>query len=109
MRQYGSKTDRSGRCITCGERVHLARECKSPPKCPLCADVGRDTNHRVRSKACNPPVPTRGRNSGSNNNNKGNTNNQESQGLDSSTQTYLQEKLSAVAEVNETARRLAEE
>ena len=109
MRQCGPETNRSGRCFTCGERGHLARECKSPPKCPLCADLGRDANHRLGSKACNPPAPTRGGSSGSSNNNKRNTNNQGAQGLDAPTQTYLQENLSAVAEVSETVRRPAEE
>lgn len=47
--------DRTGRCSTCGAEGHRDSDCKARPRCPLCADAGLRSNHRLGSKFCNPP------------------------------------------------------
>ncbi|XP_011688863.1 PREDICTED: uncharacterized protein LOC105450628 [Wasmannia auropunctata] len=54
-----SAADRSGLCCNCGEEGHKARDCRSRPQCPVCADRGLGTSHRAGSEAC-PPVPPGG-------------------------------------------------
>ncbi|XP_022837199.1 uncharacterized protein LOC111364526 [Spodoptera litura] len=49
-----STTDRSNQCYACGG-AHKASECTSPNvRCPVCSDQGRQANHRLGSKKCNP-------------------------------------------------------
>lgn len=51
-----SSEDRSNRCYACGELDHKASGCTAQlRKCPLCADLGRPSNHRLGSKRCTPP------------------------------------------------------
>lgn len=46
--------DRSSLYYRCGMEGHKARECRAPPKCPICGDLGLLANHRAGSKACTP-------------------------------------------------------
>lgn len=45
-------------CFACGEVEHTARGCKALPKCPICSDLGVESNHRLGSKSCNSPRKT---------------------------------------------------
>ncbi|XP_048479019.1 uncharacterized protein LOC125488950 [Plutella xylostella] len=55
-RQCPNSVDRSDRCYTCGETGHRANQCRADrPKCPLCADLGRPSDHRLGSKRCTTP------------------------------------------------------
>lgn len=54
-RDYNRGNKAMGRCFSCRERGHLAKECKNPPKCPLCSDLGCSADHRLGSRNCNPP------------------------------------------------------
>lgn len=47
-----SEVDRSKRCYRCGTEGHKAQGCYAPPRCPVCADLGRPANHRAGNKAC---------------------------------------------------------
>jgi len=47
--------DRAGLCYRCGEAGHLASTCSAPPRCPVCADLGRPDGHRVGGRACRAP------------------------------------------------------
>lgn len=47
-----SETDRSRRCYRCGVEGHKAQGCSAPPKCPVCADLGRPVNHHAGNKTC---------------------------------------------------------
>lgn len=55
-----SGVDRSGRCYRCGQSDHRAATCTAPPKCPLCADLGRPANHRLGAPSCAPAQKKRG-------------------------------------------------
>lgn len=46
--------DRSKRCYRCGGDGHTARGCRNPPRCPLCADLGRAHSHILGGKQCAP-------------------------------------------------------
>lgn len=50
--QCRSEVDRSSRCYRCGEEGHKAQTCLAPPKCPVCSDLGRPSNHRTGNRAC---------------------------------------------------------
>lgn len=50
--QCRSEIDRNNRCYRCGEVGHKAQTCLAPPKCPVCSDLGRPSNHRAGNKAC---------------------------------------------------------
>ncbi|XP_020297128.1 uncharacterized protein LOC109861747 [Pseudomyrmex gracilis] len=52
--------DKKDRCFNCGDRGHRVSPCTSAPKCPLCADLGRTANHRLRGRAC-ASVPGKGK------------------------------------------------
>lgn len=45
--------DFSGLCFKCGGAGHLARICRQPPHCKLCALEKRNPNHRLGSYMCN--------------------------------------------------------
>lgn len=49
----------SGRCFVCGEMWLIARKCTFPQKCPICFDLGAQADHRLRSRASNPPNDSR--------------------------------------------------
>ncbi|GAB1859777.1 CCHC-type domain-containing protein [Camponotus japonicus] len=44
--------DRSGRCYRCGGLEHVAKVCTAPPRCPICADLGRKADHILGSQQC---------------------------------------------------------
>lgn len=50
-----SLIDRSDCCYNCGGKGHRAKDCREPPRCPICKDLGRPANHRVGSAKCTPP------------------------------------------------------
>lgn len=52
--QCTSAADRSDRCFRCGG-THVAKTCRMPPKCPLCADLGRPNGHCLGAAACGAP------------------------------------------------------
>lgn len=53
--------DRSDWCYRCGESGHVARSCATPPRCPICADIGRKADHVLGGKDCaSPPKRTKG-------------------------------------------------
>ncbi|XP_041973923.1 microtubule-associated protein futsch-like [Aricia agestis] len=53
--------DRSGLCYRCGTPGHTASGCKAKhPKCAVCSDSSRPSDHVMGGKSCNPPV-TRGK------------------------------------------------
>ncbi|XP_070519750.1 uncharacterized protein [Cardiocondyla obscurior] len=47
-----NSSDRSGLCYRCGESGHVARTCSAPPRCPICADIGRKADHILGGKTC---------------------------------------------------------
>lgn len=47
-----SKTDHSGSCFKCGDTDHQARTCEFPARCMVCAENGKDANHRLGSAQC---------------------------------------------------------
>lgn len=58
--QRCTEEDRSGRCYNCSEPGHRASRCPaSTPKCPLCADLGRPSAHRLGERECIPPSAKR--------------------------------------------------
>lgn len=54
-------TDRSTLCYHCGQPGHTATACTAEPHCVLCTEAGKQANHRLGSKECNPPVSKRDR------------------------------------------------
>lgn len=46
-----SETDRSSRCYRCGD-THKAATCRRKPKCPLCTDIGRPSDHCLGAASC---------------------------------------------------------
>lgn len=59
--QCGSSADRSvDNCYQCGQQGHIVRDCTSPARCPVCADLGRPANHRAGSKVCSEKQGKRG-------------------------------------------------
>lgn len=54
-----AEVDRSLLCYRCGHPGHAAYKCTAPAHCLLCAEAGLSANHRVGSKACDPPKPKR--------------------------------------------------
>ncbi|XP_041972338.1 microtubule-associated protein futsch-like [Aricia agestis] len=53
--------DRSGLCYRCGTPGHTMSGCSvARPKCAVCSDASRPSDHVMGGKTCNPPV-TRGK------------------------------------------------
>ncbi|XP_041980955.1 uncharacterized protein LOC121734410 [Aricia agestis] len=53
--------DRSGLCYRCGSPGHTMSGCSvARPKCAVCSDASRPSDHVMGGKTCNPPV-TRGK------------------------------------------------
>lgn len=58
--------DKRDRCFRCGEAGHLVRICTKRPKCIVCEEEGRDSEHRIGSaKYLIERYPVRNRNRGS--------------------------------------------
>lgn len=55
-----SDKDRSGICYNYGQEGHKAIRCKQKPKCVLCEESGKVSNHRVGGPRCTAPS-SRGR------------------------------------------------
>lgn len=47
-----STVDRSGLCFRCGTTGHAARNCQAALRCVVCADLGRECDHRMGSELC---------------------------------------------------------
>ncbi|XP_029171147.1 uncharacterized protein LOC114940594 [Nylanderia fulva] len=47
-----STIDRSRTCYRCGTDGHPALTCTNPVRCILCADQGKDSNHRIGTALC---------------------------------------------------------
>lgn len=47
-----SSVDKSGNCFNCGEAGHNIGNCSSAPKCIVCKESGRASNHRMGSTTC---------------------------------------------------------
>lgn len=58
--QCTSEVDRGDRCYRCGQPGHRAADCSSAPNCPLCADSGRPSGHRLGAPSCSTNAPTKG-------------------------------------------------
>ncbi|XP_076224453.1 uncharacterized protein LOC143174604 [Nomia melanderi] len=54
------EADRSGCCYNYGDPTHRANASVSPPKCPVCSDMGRPAGHRLGSRACTSGTPKKG-------------------------------------------------
>ncbi|XP_029176055.1 uncharacterized protein LOC114944330 [Nylanderia fulva] len=47
-----STVDRSRTCYRCGAEGHPALTCTNPVRCILCAEQGKDSNHRIGTRMC---------------------------------------------------------
>ncbi|XP_024868277.1 uncharacterized protein LOC112452350 [Temnothorax curvispinosus] len=57
--------DRTGACFRCGERGHQIGDCKEDPRCVICREAGRPSDHRLGSlNICTSVEPIRGRRGG---------------------------------------------
>jgi len=44
--------DRFGSCYRCGAAGHSAKDCNLMPTCVICADIHKDSRHRIGSARC---------------------------------------------------------
>jgi len=47
-----SVVDRNGMCLRCGSAGHMANKCSLPPKCLICAEINKESRHRMGSAKC---------------------------------------------------------
>ncbi|XP_025161759.1 uncharacterized protein LOC112590178 [Harpegnathos saltator] len=54
-----SAVNRSDLCYRCGSPGHRAKGCLRAANCPICAEAGRPSGHKIGGPACGPPADNR--------------------------------------------------